>query len=187
MAARKVRELPEAVIAAQAITRANDAIDAPVPILLGELNVLRRRYRWIKRFIARRLSVGLYSIRLIASDHEIGEYRTRLKRTGTNTWESSGGLVYGPDLNFPNRVQHVLAHTVPNSLKKAHTVFSVPRNKLLSLIDEAWLRRRIYSVSGPYWKYEIDMMRKIGTAGETRIRILVRPGTSEIISSYPIL
>jgi hypothetical protein len=33
--------------------------------------------------------------------------------------------------------------------------------------------------------YVVSMGRTIGTAGETNIKIIVRPGTNQIITAYP--
>lgn len=57
------------------------------------------------------------------------------------TWTSSGGLVYGPDKKFGNRVNHILAHTKPNPNKANHTVFNVDKTKVLGVVDEAWARK----------------------------------------------
>lgn len=34
--------------------------------------------------------------------------------------------------------------------------------------------------------YFIPMGRAIGTSGETSIKIIVRPGTSQVITAYPV-
>jgi len=72
-AAKKAAELPAAIAQAKAITKTNDAVDTPVPALLGVLNAsVKPRYSWIKRFEARpKGTPGHYSIHMIASDHEI--------------------------------------------------------------------------------------------------------------------
>lgn len=71
-AGEKGAELPIALVAGRRIESANDAIDAPIPILLTQLNVLKRRFRWIDRFEARPKGIsGHYSIHMIASDIEV--------------------------------------------------------------------------------------------------------------------
>jgi len=113
----------------------------------------------------------------------------RLEKLGRNVWRSSSGLVYkGLDRSGLNRVEHVLRHTVADSTRRAHSVFSVPRNKVLSLLDEAWAKRGVPTVhpqSGNL-NYRIDLGRVVGENGETAINISVRPGTSEVVTAFPV-
>lgn len=108
----------------------------------------------------------------------------KLTKTGKDTWTSTAGLVYGPDKNFGNRVQHVLAHTAPDPTKPIQTVFSVNKNELLGLVDEAWLKKGNPLPNDP-GAYLVDMGKVIGTNGETTIKIIVKPGTNQIITAYP--
>jgi hypothetical protein len=105
----------------------------------------------------------------------------------TKSWTTPEGLVYEPGSKHGNRVKHVLDHAEANPNKPVHSVFDAARRDVLGLIDEAWTRR-----SGPgilqnngnrYWS--VDMGRRVGTAGETHIRIVVRDGTTKVITSYP--
>jgi hypothetical protein len=106
----------------------------------------------------------------------------------TKTWASSGGLVYGQGSVHGNRVLHVLDHLTPNAAgKPAHTLFNVQRNELLGLLDRAWARRGSYTThNSGNWNYRIDMGRVIGQGGETAVNISVRPGSSEIITAFPV-
>ncbi|MGY4750173.1 hypothetical protein ACVNHC_09985 [Pannonibacter sp. Q-1] len=54
---------------------------------------------------------------------------------------SPGGLVYGADPKFGNRLDHVLDHTAPNPNKPVHSVFNVQGDDALKLVDEAWSNR----------------------------------------------
>lgn len=63
-----------------------------------------------------------------------------LEALGGERWRSPGGLVYGPDRTFGNRVEHVLAHAKPDPSKPSHSVFSVPETEIFHLIDQAWAR-----------------------------------------------
>jgi hypothetical protein len=110
----------------------------------------------------------------------------KLRPIGPDTWESAAGLVYGPDKIFGNRVQHVLAHTVPAASKSAHTMFSVPRAEVLELVDEAW-KLRGASLPGNPGAFVVPMDRTVGTAGETALKIIVRPGTNQIVTAYPVV
>jgi hypothetical protein len=77
----KAAELLAAIAQAKAITEANDAVDTPVPALIGVLNTsVKSKYSWIKRFEARPKAVpGHYSIYLIASEIYVSEYSVESK------------------------------------------------------------------------------------------------------------
>lgn len=80
---------------------------------------------------------------------------------------------------------HVFSHLLPDSNKGAHGVFNVDRRSLIALVDEAWLKRGAAIPNDP-GAFVIDIGRIIGTQGQRRIKIIVRPGTNEIITAYPI-
>lgn len=70
--AAKLAELPQALAAARAVTEAADAIDLPITLVIAQLMLLKRRYRWIDTFQAiPRGAPGRYEIDLIASKHKI--------------------------------------------------------------------------------------------------------------------
>lgn len=79
-----------------------------------------------------------------------------------------------------------MAHTAEDMAKPKHSVFNVERNQVIGLIDEAWKMKGSPLANDP-GAYIVNMGRQIGTAGETFIKIIVKPGTSEIITAYPIL
>jgi len=107
-----------------------------------------------------------------------------LRRAGDNIWESAGGLRYaGVDRDGLNRVQHVLRHA--ETAGPTFTVFNVGRNNILALVDEAWRMRGSPLVNDP-GAFVVRMGRTVGTAGENAVKIIVRPGTNEIITAYPV-
>jgi hypothetical protein len=109
-----------------------------------------------------------------------------LKSIDSNIWQSPAGIIYGNDKKFGNTLNHMLTHMTPNPLKKNHTVFNVPENKIITLIDEAWILKGNPLPSDPY-AYLIDMKKIIGTQGETVIKIIVKePGNSELLTAYPV-
>lgn len=103
-----------------------------------------------------------------------------------NAWQSTGGIIYAYDRKFGNALNHILAHFIPNPAKVNHTIFSIPKEKIVALIDEAWTIKGNPLVSD-LRAYLIDMKKVIGTNGETALKIIVRePGTPEIITAYPV-
>lgn len=84
--AEEIAERPAALLAARAITDANDAIDAPVFVLLRELMVLKRTFRWIRTFEARPVGIpGPVTVFMIASTTEI-----KRNYTGVNPFDAFG-------------------------------------------------------------------------------------------------
>ncbi|MBP9182119.1 MAG: DUF4157 domain-containing protein [Fuscovulum sp.] len=66
--ARRAAEFPVAIAAARQIAEINDAIDQPIPIVMGALLALKGRFRWIDHFTVRPLSgPGVYFIGMVAS------------------------------------------------------------------------------------------------------------------------
>lgn len=110
---------------------------------------------------------------------------TQASQNRSNEWLSSAGLVYKSNKNFPNRINHVLEHAKPNPNKPTHSVFSVPENAILDLIDEAWRNRDLPKTDLKPDTYIIDMGRTIGTKGQSKIKIIVSAGTSDIITAHP--
>ncbi|HMR05112.1 MAG TPA: RHS repeat-associated core domain-containing protein [Polyangiaceae bacterium] len=112
----------------------------------------------------------------------------RLESLGGGRWRSTAGLVYGQGSKHGNRIKHVLDHASPTAGKNTHSVFSVDRREILGVLDEAWLKRGTHSVhpQSGNWNYRIDLSRRVGAAGETAVNISVRPGTSEVITAFPV-
>ncbi|CAO3947873.1 hemagglutinin repeat-containing protein [Achromobacter mucicolens] len=103
----------------------------------------------------------------------------------TRTWKTPAGLDYGQGSVQGNRVLHVLEHAEPNPAKTTHSVFSMDRKEILGVVDEAWLKKGSPVVGDP-GAYVVPMGRPIGTSGETSIKIIVRPGTNQVITAYPV-
>ena len=82
-------------------------------------------------------------------------------------------------------MQHVLAHLVPNAGKAKHGVFNVGRKELLGLVDRAWLARGAPEL-GDAGAFVVRMGRTVGTQGENAIRLIVRPGTADVVTAYPV-
>jgi len=62
-----------------------------------------------------------------------------LTAEGGGVWWSSGGLRYGPDRRYGNRVQHVSRHAEADATRAVeHGVFDAGRAGMLGFIDEAW-------------------------------------------------
>jgi len=115
----------------------------------------------------------------------LGKFGKLTYNKETKSWTSSGGLEYTQGSVHGNRVKHVLDHTKPNPNKPTHSVFNVDKTKLLELVDEAWSKKGTH-VPGDSGAYIIPMGRIVGTEGETAIKIVVRPGTNKVITSYPV-
>ncbi|KAB2927260.1 MAG: hypothetical protein F9K24_22745, partial [Leptonema illini] len=97
LAEQKAVQLVPAIAEANVITAAHEKTGAPVRVLLTALNVLKKRFRWIKGFHAEgsRLVPGHKRIVMQASEHEIdadydakkeGEGRG-IKSAGPGVWK----------------------------------------------------------------------------------------------------
>jgi len=78
-----------------------------------------------------------------------------------------------------------LGYIESDAEERNRTVFNVSREKIISLIDEAWTMKDVPLIYDP-GAYVINMKRIIGTNGESAIKIVVKPGTAEIKTAYPI-
>lgn len=87
------------------------------------------------------------------------------------------------NLNYENTEIEDLGYI--GSLERKRAYFNVSSDKIINLIDEAWLRKKEPLVfdSG---SYVIDMKKIVGIKGESGIKIIVKPGTAEIKTAYPI-
>jgi RHS repeat-associated protein len=110
-----------------------------------------------------------------------------LKYLGNKKWESNAGIIYGLGSAEGNRVRHVLVHSMDSGVE-GKSLFNVGKTKVLALIDESWSKKDTATtyVNRGNDVYEISMGRVVGTRGERKIRIVMKAGTSEIISAYPI-
>ncbi|GFM35119.1 hypothetical protein DSM101010T_34840 [Desulfovibrio subterraneus] len=70
--------------------------------------------------------------------------------------------------------------------KDNHSVFSVPKDQVLGLLDEAWARKSPAFNDNGLDVRIVDMGKVIGTHGERSVRMATRPGTAEIVSAYPV-
>ncbi|MEE4681206.1 hypothetical protein V2K69_05490 [Pseudomonas alliivorans] len=134
--------------------------------------------------------VGAAGEKVYASDGVVGAKVTSgaVELTfdkANRTWTTPAGLDYGQGSVQGNRVLHVLEHAEPNPAKTTHSVFSMDRKEILGAVDEAWLKKGSPVVGDP-GAYVVPMGRAIGTSGETSIKVIVRPGTSQIITAYPV-
>jgi hypothetical protein len=108
--------------------------------------------------------------------------RHRFTVLGGDVFRSPAGLIYrlGPS---EHRVTHVLLHSFENAGKRRHSVFARGED-VLSLIDQAWLKRVSASRSDPHL-WIIDMGRVIGRDGERKMVLIVVPRSKRVVTAYP--
>ena len=129
--------------------------------------------------------------------------RNVLRFDGAGAFVSKNGLeftVMGRGAGQENRIDHVRKH-LSNDLLKAggiHGVFNGSMSDVISGLDEAWEQIRkgnfttVTTSRSPV--YVVDMGRVVGWQGGangskealTKIGIIVQPGTSKIVTGYPI-
>ena len=119
--------------------------------------------------------------------HNTGISCRGLESIGNGVWKSKQGLVYGFDPKFGNRVKHVLAHTVPDASKAKHSLFSIARRDVIKTVDEAFTKKiGPGTLSGKNRVWDVDMGRAVGTLGESKIRLILRDGTMDVITAFPV-
>ncbi|MFF9280469.1 hypothetical protein [Streptomyces griseosporeus] len=107
------------------------------------------------------------------------------RNLGGDRFQSPAGLIYGPRNAREHRLDHVMEHARPDPTKPTHSVYSNPdQGSILALIDEGWLKRGAH-VPGDPAAFVVDMGRAIGTLGEQKLRIVVVPGTTRVVTAYP--
>ena len=144
-----------------------------------------------------RATVALAGLVMLGSVNQVNGPPARLTVVGPSRWQSPAGAVYGPDPRFGNRVLHVLNHASNQNRNVPHGVFTVPRNQVLSLVDEAYTtmnaNRALYARSPGGNAFDVPVGRIIGFEGgggtglpATTVRIVTRTATSnEIITAFP--
>ncbi|RZU37616.1 intein [Streptomyces sp. BK022] len=107
------------------------------------------------------------------------------KDLGGDRYQSPAGLIYGPGSEQGHRLAHVMEHAHPDPVKPKHSVYAnADQGSILGLLDEGWLKRGAPEPDDAA-AYVVDMGRVIGTLGEKRLRIVVTPGTTRVITAYP--
>jgi hypothetical protein len=133
----------------------------------------------------------------IAHTFFVGEEQWLVHNASKCAFISRGGLIYDVGGKEGNRYDHIVQHLYENADKKVHSVFSVSKVPtsayIVDFLDKAWANPKKYlevKPDQPVGRYEswiIDMGEQVGTKGETYIRMVFKPGTTEIITAYPVL
>ncbi len=115
------------------------------------------------------------------------------------SYSSPGGLVYAADLSYGNRAAHVLAHTEDSGEKASQGVFTVLKEEIFPLIDQAWaqasqdLDAYLAEDQGKRMAYEIPMGRVIGYVGgqeeqgqpASTLRLVIQEG-NQVVTAFPV-
>lgn len=132
----------------------------------------------------------------------LGLKPVELKSTGRETWISPAGLKYsGRDPEGLTRRQHVLRHARDQPDREGpHGVFDGGEEYVFALLDKAWETKKKRNIrpnnEGGRSSYTIAMGQPVGYLGGktgksrgnpplSRIFIVVRTGTSEVITAFP--
>lgn len=88
-------------------------------------------------------------------------------------------------LTYENTKIEDLGYVESDEKERKRTFFNVAKDEIITLIDEAWIIKTS-PLTPDSGAYVINMKRVIGTNGETAIKIIVKPRTSEIRTAYPV-
>ena len=114
---------------------------------------------------------------------------------------STAGLIYGPGSYEGHRIKHILKHAedIPDR-RGPHGVFDGGRERILALLDEAYLLVKKNSpqvrknVEGDRTIYKVDFKRRIGYVGGSTGKRTNHPPANyvqmvlenrEVITAYP--
>lgn len=128
-----------------------------------------------------------------------GKWAKRALKFSYGAFHSASGLSFKFGSKHGNRLSHVLAHTADDVKKNYHGVFDVG-DELVSTLDEAWEMAKlggdniVKTIQNGNESYIIDLGRRVGFeggkkgSGETlnRINLVVKEGTSEVVTAFPI-
>ncbi len=162
--------------------------------------------------LAKVCGVGSTSLTTSQTTPCLGKLRAISK--DPTVWESTGGLIYGPDIPTPdcpnctNRVLHVLNHTEDIPTRQGpHGVFHDEGSGALRVLDEAWSGINLQDIkpvksnpSNPTsndlfcYDFEDEIIGYIGGQGgnangnpETSIiAMFMKPNTTEVLSAFPV-
>ncbi len=122
-----------------------------------------------------------------------------LVRQSDGSYSSPGGLVYGADLSFGNRAAHVLDHFEESAEKSSQGVFTIGKNDVFPMIDEAYAKigedpgRYHAEDQGKRQAYEVPMDEVIGYVGGqegsnaqvSTLRVVLQ-NENEIVTAFPV-
>jgi RHS repeat-associated protein len=129
--------------------------------------------------------------------------RSHMSKVGPNSYQSPGGLEYGPDLGrsvVDHRIEHVLRHMTDNPGRVEHGVFGTfnPRT-IFNWLDHAYAMildgESVGHLPGLYETYCVDMGYRVGYGGGraglaanfpslTHIRIALADG-NKVMTAFP--
>ncbi|SRR5260221_8273834 len=110
---------------------------------------------------------------------------TENQKITINTFKDLTVFLEQHNLTYENAEIIDLGYMEPNTEERKRTFFNVPREQIISLIDEAWIMKDAPLTNDP-GAYIINMKKTVGTHGESAIKIIVKPDTAEIKTAYPI-
>ncbi len=117
LARKKAIELPEALVAARAITTSNDVVNTPAPALLLQLMALRSRFRWIDGFRVTPMAMpGIFSVDMLASVHNVTPRYNTLPTNPAEITARVGALRNSGKITAQSRVGRSGADTVASQI-----------------------------------------------------------------------
>jgi phosphatidylserine/phosphatidylglycerophosphate/cardiolipin synthase-like enzyme len=122
-----------------------------------------------------------------------------LTRNSDGAYSSPGGLTYPTELGYGNRAAHVLDHFEESSEKSSQGVFTITRDEVFPMIDQAYGRiaedpgRYHAEDQGSRQVYDVPMGEVIGYVGgqegshaeASTLRVVLQNG-NEVVTSFPV-
>jgi hypothetical protein len=127
------------------------------------------------------------------------EIPSYLTRNSDGAYTSPGGLTYPTELGYGNRAAHVLDHFEESAEKSSQGVFSIGKDEVFPMIDQAYAR--ISEDPGGYHAedqgkrqvYDVPMGRVIGYVGgqegtseqASTLRVVLQEG-NQVVTAFPV-
>jgi phosphatidylserine/phosphatidylglycerophosphate/cardiolipin synthase-like enzyme len=127
------------------------------------------------------------------------EIPSYLERNSDGSYSSPGGLRYATELGYGNRAAHVLDHFEESAEKSSQGVYSIGKDEVFPLIDEAYGRvaadpgRYHAEDQGKRQVYDVPMGQVIGYVGGqegserqvSTLRLVLQEG-NEVVTAFPV-
>lgn len=168
------------------------AVDSPLPVSAPEKSVAVSGAQGGDRYENADREIAEFSSSDDVANTARGNDASYNVSDSAYEWTSPAGIYYGkdPSQKFDTRIDHVMAHTMPDHSKPKHSIFVTKEQPaLLALLDKAWGNRGPPERQGGSRGrdvYTVSMGGIVGEEGQRKIRLVMEADSSDIVTAYPV-